>query len=131
MARAHVCMRGVLDTPAPAPVTALFPARPCLCRLYESWLVQDYCDSGSLADLVSLSSSSQADPWAGPGPSPSSTSGSKDRFARLRASICCSPDPQQRMLANLLCLLDVASGLDYLHSCCNMVGGWSGGRVVG
>lgn len=88
-------------------------------RLYESWLVQDYCDAGSLADVVSSSSSSAASQPPGSGTASGSGNG---RLARLRASICCSSDPEQRMLGNLLCLLDVASGLDYLHSCCNMVG---------
>jgi len=104
-------------TPEPC---QLPPSAPALLptRLYESWLVQDFCDSGSLADLVSASSRSQGSA-AGSGSAPST--GGKDRLGRLRASICCSPDPEQAMLANLLCLLDVASGLDYLHTCCNMV----------
>jgi serine/threonine protein kinase len=83
--------------------------------------VQDLCDSGSLADLVSASGNGTQS-RSGP-PGMSGSGGGKHRLGRLRASICCSADPEQRMLANLLCLLDVASGLDYLHSCCNMVHG--------
>lgn len=88
---------------------------PAHGRLYESWVVQDSCDVGSLADIVSASSSST-------GSDTTSGAGGGNRLARLRSSCCCSPDPEQRMLSDLLCLLDVASGLDYLHTCCNMVG---------
>ena len=54
-------------------------------RLYETWLVSEYADRGSLADAVASS-----------------------RFG---------PAGQGRDMASvLLCLLDVARGLEYLHA---------------
>ncbi|PRW55899.1 kinase [Chlorella sorokiniana] len=52
--------------------------------LYETWLVCEFCDRGSLADLVAT--------------------------GKL------SPDPAQRDIVAVLCLLDIALGLEYLHS---------------
>ena len=65
------------------------------------------CDLGSLADLVSSSGGQRpaaAAAAAAPTPAP--------RLGR---------DPAERCIAALLCLLDVASGLEYLHTCCSLV----------
>jgi serine/threonine protein kinase len=58
---------------------------------YETWLVSEYADRGSLADAIKRGQFKAADPAAG-------------------APVCDMP-------AVLLCLLDVARGLEYLHSC--------------
>ncbi len=53
--------------------------------MYETWLITELCDRGSLADLV--------------------------HAGRMGGA-----DPAQRSIWVLLCLLDVALGLEYLHS---------------
>lgn len=53
--------------------------------MYETWLITELCDRGSLADLV--------------------------HSGRMGGA-----DPAQRGIWVLLCLLDTALGLDYLHS---------------
>ncbi|PRW20989.1 kinase [Chlorella sorokiniana] len=58
---------------------------------YETWLVSEYADRGSLADAIKRGQLKATDPAAG-------------------ARGCDMP-------AVLLCLLDVARGLEYLHSC--------------
>ena len=55
------------------------------CRLYETWLICEHCDRGSLADIIANGQLSPA-------------------------------DPAQRSIWVVLCLLDIALGLDYLHS---------------
>lgn len=84
---------GTLLPPAP-PCAPAFPPRllcrtvaPSPCSLYETWIISEYCDRGSLAEAVA------------PG-------------SRLRPA---GPDPVQHEVWTLLCGLDVALGLDYLH----------------
>jgi serine/threonine-protein kinase 24/25/MST4 len=55
--------------------------------MFETWLVLEWCDRGSLAEFITTKKL----PPAG-------------------------SDPQQREAWILLCLLDIALGLNYLHS---------------
>ena len=70
----------MLNPPAPPPCSANNH-----CRLYESWLICEHCERGSLADVIANGQLSPA-------------------------------DPAQRNVWVVLCLLDIALGLDYLHS---------------
>ena len=77
------CQRALPAAMPPSPrdlliVCMAFPASSCVCQVCE------FCDRGSLADLVAT--------------------------GKL------SPDPAQRDIWAVLCLLDIALGLEYLHS---------------
>ena len=76
----------LLPTAHSCPGPAL-PNRTRPCSMFETWLVLEWCDRGSLAEFITTKKL----PPAG-------------------------SDPQQREAWILLCLLDIALGLNYLHS---------------
>lgn len=69
--------------PPPASPPPPLPPR----SLFETWLVLEWCDRGSLAEFITTK--------------------------KLPPT---GSDPQQREAWILLCLLDIALGLNYLHS---------------
>lgn len=69
----------------PAHTPSPCPAPPC--RLYENWIVMEYCDKGSLSDHLSAG-----------------------RLPPIATAL------RQREVHVVLCLLDIALGLNYLHS---------------
>lgn len=87
------------QTSQPHQVTQPHPSLLITCSHYETWLITEYCDRASLHDLLRGVGGAR---WA--------------------------PDPGQRDLWTLLALLDIAQGLDYLHSN-TIVSGWGGVAV--
>ena len=134
------------------PLTAQLPSAllmppPCpshlpQCSEYETWLVSEYADRGSLADAIKRGQF-KADDQAGCcdmvggwvlGRLQREARAVQQRRSELLASthracqpMSCSLCPLQRPTmqqpAVLLCLLDVARGLEYLHSCSIVHGG--------